>query len=233
MQFGAPSGAMKSSVVAALLLASALVGVQPAWAHGGGAGGEQLPKDVPAVTPDGEKAKADLDAIAGDAAKKKVADTAVTKGKLALGRAHGASLGGDTEGARLLSRVALAWAGAAKAAVRAAETERAADAGETRVVELREKLVRAKALLIENEARKLQLTVEVEKAEQAAKALPRGAAKSTDKPGANKPKPELAKPEAAKPKANAPEKGGDKGGGGPKPTGGNGDGAGTKKKVQP
>lgn len=179
------------------LLAISLLWAGPALGHGGGAGGAQLPKDAPAVTPDGEKAKAELDGLAKDEAKQKVAGEATGKGRAALGRAHGASLAGDTVSAKLLSRVALAWASAAAAAVRASETEAKAGAAETKTIELKEKLVRAKALLAENEARRLQLAAEVQKLEDAAKSSDKAPAKPTK--GADK--------SPAKGSKGAPEKG--------------------------
>ncbi len=78
-------------------------------------------------------------------------------------------MAGDADGARILSRVSLAWAKAATAIVRATETEKRADAAQAKVKDLRDKVERAKALLTETESRKGQLTTEIARAELAAK----------------------------------------------------------------
>lgn len=143
-----------------------------ARAHGGGsAGGAQLPTDPPAVTPDGVKAKAEIQALAAvkDARLSTAIAAAVERARKALGRAHGASLAGDTEGAKILSRVSLAWTKAARAVVRATEAEARADAAQTKVKELKEKLERARTLVTETESRKRQLTTEIARAESEAK----------------------------------------------------------------
>jgi hypothetical protein len=147
--------------------ALALVSMQgfSGTAHAHGAGGAQLPPDAPAVTPDGEKAKAALATASKDAA----AASSVKEGKRALGRAHGASLAGDTEGARLLSRLALAWAEAATSAMKAEASESHATEEETRAHDLDEKLSRAKLTLRETESRKGQLVAEVARVEAEAK----------------------------------------------------------------
>lgn len=152
------------ALVAALLLFQA----EGAYAHGS-SGGMQLPPDPAPVTPDGSKAKAILDALPKDEASAVILQEAAKKARLALGRADGAHLAKDGEGARILSRVALAWAEAASLAVRAAEAEKKATAEETAKRELKEKIERARALLAETEARKLQLTAETQKAELDAK----------------------------------------------------------------
>lgn len=143
-----------------------------AWAHGTGAGGAQLPPDAEPVAPEGKKARELLAALPQDEQSKALTASAVKKSNEAMGRAHGAHLAGDREGAVLLSRVALAWAQAATAAVRAAESERKAATTESKSLELKGKLDRARALLAETEARKLQLAAEVTKAEEAAKSSP-------------------------------------------------------------
>src|SRR5688500_12026808 len=107
------------SIVAVVTIGTTAV-VDPALAHQG-AGGEQLPKDAPAVAPDGEKAKKEIAAVEADPRAAKLGRRALEKARRALGRAHGAHLAGDGDGARLLSRVALAWSGAARAVLRAAD----------------------------------------------------------------------------------------------------------------
>jgi len=150
-------------LVGAVLFGSGLIGAGDAFAHD--AGGAQLPTDPPAVTPDGQKANAELASVSKDDA----AAEAVKEGTRALGRAHGASLAGDVDGARLLSRLALAWANAATTATRAKDAEVAATAEETRAKEVADKLTRAKLTLRETESRKGQLVAEVARVEAEAK----------------------------------------------------------------
>jgi hypothetical protein len=180
---------------AAALALGVLVGAPSlARAHGGGsAGGAQLPSDPPAVTPDGEKAKAEIAALASqkDARLKAAVGAALDKAKKALGRAHGASLAGDAEGAKVLSRVALAWAKAARGVARATETEARADAAQAKVKDLKEKVARAKALVTETESRKRQLATEIARAEADQKKQGAAAAESekrrVDKAAPSKP----------------------------------------------
>lgn len=141
-----------------------------ALAHGGGP--TVLPADAPAVTAEGEKAKAQLAEIAADPDQRSKFARLLAKGERALARAHGAKLATDSEGARLLSNVALAWANAAAAAVRAATSVRAADVLSTKRVELAEKLSRAKSLLAEHDVRRLGLQKEVEISEREAASTP-------------------------------------------------------------
>lgn len=163
--------------------AAALLSSGQAHAHGG-AGGAQLPPDAPAVAPDGEKAKQLLDSIAAsDATAREVAE-----GKRALGRAHGASLAGDRDGSRLLSRLALAWAGAAEAILGAAKAEKAADASEQRAKDAAEKLARAKVMLSETEARRGQLEAELERVRAAEKKAAEDAAVTEKKRVSTPPK---------------------------------------------
>jgi len=173
-----------------------------AYAHGGDAGGAQLPADVEAVTPQGKKAKAQLAALPVDDASKVLVAEPAKKARLALARAHGAHLARDTDGANLLSRVALAWSEAATATLRAADAEKKAGASETRAGELKEKILRARALLAETEARKLQLAAEVASAEERAKKV--GPPRKKDAPKKTPPekrgtkeKPEPAPPRSA------------------------------------
>ena len=122
------------------------------------------------------------------------------KAKVAIARAHGAHLAKDEDGARLLGRVALAWAEAAAAWVRAAEAEKKAAESEGRHKDLKDKIERAKALVAETEARKLQLLSEVAKAEEEAKTAP------PPKPDGKKPKPKdpKAPKKAEEPKVDEP-----------------------------
>lgn len=170
-----------------LALAASAAGAPVALAHGS-AGGVQLPPDAEAVAPEGKKAKELLAALPADAPVRAAIADPVKKAKLALGRAHGAKLAGDEDGARLLSRVALAWAQAARATVQAVQTEKRAADGETRTKTLKEKIARARALLTETEARKLQLTAEVSKAEDASTKPSKNASKDASKPRAGAPK---------------------------------------------
>jgi chromosome segregation ATPase len=165
---------MKRLVPLALTLALAPAVARPSFAQGGGSGGEQLPADAPAVTPDGEKAKAELAALAKDPRSAKLAGAAMGKARAALSRAHGAHLAKDAAGARDLSRVALAWAKAARAVLRANEVEQRAKEAQTKAEDLKERLERAKALLVETEARKAPLSSEIARVEAESK-------RSTDK----------------------------------------------------
>jgi chromosome segregation ATPase len=145
----------------------------PALAHGSSGGG-QLPKDPQPVTKDGEKAKAEIAEVSKDPRAKQAVGSLLDKAKKALGRAHGANAAGDVDGARILSRVSLAWAKASRAALRAADVEKRADAAQAKVRELKEKVERGKALLAETEARKGQLTTEIARAEADAKKVGAG-----------------------------------------------------------
>ncbi len=173
------------------LAALALVSGAPARALAHGEAGAQLPPDPAAVTKDGEKAKAELARVAAAVAAKEMVEPALTNGKKALGRAHGAHLAGDAQGGSLLSRVALAWAQAAAAGLRAFELEAKADKTEQRSVELKSEIERKKGLYVELEARKLSLLSELAKLEQKAAATPAEPAK---------------KPPPAAPKGQAPAK---------------------------
>lgn len=165
------SVAMRSRVALAIMFSFCLD--LPAYAHG--EAGAQLPEDAPAVTKDGEKAKAELarvsaaqvakDGASKEAAPKDLLSEPLAKGNNAIARAHGASLAGDETGAKLLSRVALAWAQAAAATLRAFETEKGAEVAEVKTTGQKDQIQRKKALLVEMEARKLSLTKEVAAAE--------------------------------------------------------------------
>jgi hypothetical protein len=161
------------SLAGAAVLAIALLAPKAAFAQAAADGG-QLPKDPPAVTPDGEKAKTEIADVSKDPRAKEVAGSLLDKARKALGRAHGASLAGDDEGARILSRVGLAWARASRVLLRAADTEKRADAAQAKVRELKDKVERAKLLIAETEARKGQLTAEIARAEADAKKVGSG-----------------------------------------------------------
>jgi hypothetical protein len=138
--------------------------------------GTQLPDDVPAVTDEGARALAALRQLAprADGAPSDAARSIATARK-ALARAHGAHLAGDVAGARRLGRVALAWTVAARAQLAAAAAERASATVEREALELAESRDRARALLVEAQARKGQLGARVEqkkRAVEAAKAPP-------------------------------------------------------------
>ena len=154
------------------LLAIALVACIEARAFAHGDAGAQLPDDAPAVTKEGEKAKAELARVGAAKAPKELLADPLAKGKAAIARAHGASLAGDETGAKLLSRVALAWSQAAAATLRAFESERSADAAETKTTAQKDQIQRKKALLVEMEARKMSLTKELAAVESEAKTAP-------------------------------------------------------------
>ncbi len=167
-----------SLAVLALLVAALAPG--EAAAHGAGGAG-QLPKDAPTVTPEGAKAKGEIEAMEKDPRARTVVARALKSARQALGRAHGAHLVGDGDAARILSRVALAWTRASRAVLRAADAEGRADVAETKAKELKEKLERARALLAETDARRGQLSVEVARAEAGAKLVTAGALESEKK----------------------------------------------------
>jgi hypothetical protein len=183
---------MFSRVVLAITLA-VCVDVR-AFAHGDA--GAQLPDDAPAVTKDGEKAKAELARLGTTEAPKELLADPLKKGKAAIARAHGASLAGDEVGAKLLSRVALAWSQAAAATLRAFQSERGAETAETKTTAQKDQIQRKKALLVEMEARKMSLTKEVAAAEADAKIAPTQKADPAKKKVDKEPKP--AKPPAEK-----------------------------------
>ncbi|MBK8938969.1 MAG: hypothetical protein IPM79_15410 [Polyangiaceae bacterium] len=187
------------ALVVSGLLGGHVLGAPAALAHGG-AGGEQLPPDADPVAPDGVKAKERLASLPSDDTTKALVEAPVKKARLALGRAHGAKLAGDEEGAGLLSRVALGWADSAVALVSAALSETKAAEAETKTKDLKDKLGRARALLAETEARKLQLVASVKKAEEAAKAPPVSVDPAKKKAG------EVAKPSEKKGQPVAPKK---------------------------
>jgi hypothetical protein len=162
-----------------------------------------LPADPPAVSAEGEKAKAALGELASADAIKTVAARAIERGKKALARAHGAKLAKDEDGARLLSRVALAWANAGAAAARAAEVLKSADVLSSSRANLVERLSRARALLAEHDARRLSLAAAVESAEKAA-AERIAAGKGNSKAGEATSKPTTKPATIAGPKSKTP-----------------------------
>lgn len=212
------------AVVLSGLTWGAVLAAPAARAHGG-AGGAQLPPDAEPVTADGAKAKERLASVPADPTTQALVAEPLKSSRLALGRAHGAKLAGDEEGASLLSRVALGWADAAVALVSAALSESRAAEAEGKTQELKGKIERARSLLAETEARKLQLLSSVSKAEAAAKAAPASApsgatAKKKGEEPAKKKGEEATKPQKkaaapappkepakAQPKAPAKEKG--------------------------
>ncbi|NUP06942.1 MAG: hypothetical protein HOW73_12890 [Polyangiaceae bacterium] len=203
---------MRAVVLAlAVLVGGSVAAVaRDARAHGG-AGGAQLPADAEPVTADGKKAKELLAALPADDASKALVADSVKKAKLALGRANGAKLAGDQEGAQILSRLALAWAQTATSTVKAVDTEKRASEAEARTKDRKEKIGRARSLLAETEARKLQLVAEVAKAEEAAKKGPPSKADKDKKPGDKKGEEKKAKPDKKaappdQPQPKAPEK---------------------------
>lgn len=187
---------LRGAAAAALLLVS--LASTAASAHGGG--GSTLPDEVPAVTDEGKRARAILDAL------EPAAHPSPSPGQLApppapsdvhrsmesarsaLSRAHGAHLAGDASGARRLGRVALAWAEAARAQLVAATAERGGAAIEKAAADLATRRVRASAMLVEAQARKGQLGAQIAQkkaAIDAAKAPPpETRAKNEKKPAA-------------------------------------------------
>lgn len=160
-----------SLLIACLALAPVAFAASVARAHDD-SGGAQLPNRAGAVTKEGEAAVTILRAIEANPESLAVAKTQFDKAWRALGRAEGAKLSGDQEGARLLSNLALELAKGADALARAAEAEKQADAAEKQAVALEEKLERTRTLLAETDARRVQVVAEVAKAREAAKSNP-------------------------------------------------------------
>jgi colicin import membrane protein len=191
---------LRGAAAAVLLLL--LVSLAPVSARAHGSGGSTLPAEVPAVTDEGKRARAILDALkpaaspapspgqpAPPAAPADV-QRSIETARTALSRCHGAHLAGDTSGARRLGRVALAWAEAAKAQLTAAAAERAGAAIEKAAADLATRRVRASAMLVEAQARKGQLGAQIAQkkaAIDAAKAPPpESRAKNEKKPAPKK-----------------------------------------------
>jgi hypothetical protein len=150
---------------------AAIAAPSMAFAHGGDdSGGLQLPNDVRTVTPDGARAKEILARIEKDAAASLLVKEPVGKTKRALQRADGASASGDTDGARLLSRLALGHATNASETLRAIDAEKKSNEAQAKTLELRDKLVRTRTLLAETQAQRGQVTAELARAEEDAKA---------------------------------------------------------------
>jgi hypothetical protein len=201
------------SVVALGSLALALASVLPsialpsvALAHGD-SGGAQLPKDAPAVTKDGEEAKAIFKKIEGDPPSLAIVKDTVDKGEKAIARAQGAKLSGDDEGAQLLSRLALGLAKTADATLRAATAEKKASDRETEAVATAEQVTRMKTLLAETQAHASQVAAELAKAQDDAKGAAGGAAKKEEdrlKKDAKKAAGKGAAKDAKAPKDNPP-----------------------------
>lgn len=145
-----------------------------AWAHE--SGGALLPKDVPAVTDEGARAKAMVAEV--QAASKEVpSDVAASlaRTRQALARANGAHATGDARTSRLLGKVALGWAEAAKAQLAATRSERASGEVERAALDLAARRDRGRALVTESQARRGQLTSQIERKKkdiEAAKAPP-------------------------------------------------------------
>ncbi|MFO0547516.1 MAG: hypothetical protein U0271_03955 [Polyangiaceae bacterium] len=150
---------------AALAIFAVVPAAAPRTARAHDDAGARMPANVPAVAPEGEQAKAQVEKIKSDPKAAELAGDAITASEKAIVRAHGAKSSGDEKGSQLLSRVALAWAGAAASIVEAANKEAAADAAEEKLASLKERIERAKALLAETEARRMQLDTEVARAE--------------------------------------------------------------------
>ncbi len=217
-----PRGVGAASAISARPFAARLVGaalvagaVTATWigaptsalAHGGDSGGQQLPLEVHTVSPDGGRALEILTRLEKDAARASIARESIGKSKRALQRADGAAAAGDTEGARLLSRLALAHASAADATLRARDAEAKANQAQTTNAELHDKLVRTKTLLAETQAQRGQIAAELAHAEEEAKA---NAAKAQSKEDARLDKsPDKTKGED-KPKSGQAKRGGEK-----------------------
>ncbi|MFO0617099.1 MAG: hypothetical protein U0414_31170 [Polyangiaceae bacterium] len=197
-----------SAVIACVALASAALVARDARAHDD-SGGTQLPTRAAPVTKDGEAAVALLKAIEASADSLAVAKDQVDRAWKAIARAEGAKLSGDEEGARLLSGLALELARGADALARAAAAEKKADAAEKQAAALQEKLERLRTLLAETDARRVQVTAEVDKARNAEKPPPKTTPPKTTPPKTTPPKTPAtppAKPPQAPPTPAPPAK---------------------------
>ena len=173
---------------AAVALALAFLAPSPAAAHE--SGGAQLPADVPAVTDEGARARVLLRDLAAVKDPPPDAVRAIRTARKALSRAHGAHLAGDGAGARRLGRVALRWAEASKAQLAAATSERRGAAVEREAADLAQSRDRARAMIVEAQARQGQLGAQIAQKKQAidaAKAPPVDAKASKKAGDAKKP----------------------------------------------
>ncbi len=197
-----------------LFAVAAFLVVTRVAAHG--SGGAQLPNDPAAVTDEGARAKAmaaEVRAAAphlpGEAPPADVA-ASLQRTQRALQRASGAHAAGDARTARLLGKVALGWAEAAKAQLAATRAEKASGDVEKAAADLVARRDRGRALITESQARKGQLAAQIERKKhdvEAAKAPKPD--KKPDKKGDAK-KPSQKKPTGDKLPAsdkNAPKKG--------------------------
>jgi hypothetical protein len=90
----------------------------------------------------------------------------IGEARRALDRARGARAAGDEPHGALLDRLAGEWLALGSATLRAVRAENAAGAATKRTVELRTKLERGRALLVEDQARQGRLQAEVRRLEQ-------------------------------------------------------------------
>jgi hypothetical protein len=139
--------------------------VLPSAAHAHGAGGAQLPREPAPVSAEGSRAVELVAALSREPSASAAAKREVEASRTAVARADGAALAGDGEGAKLLSKVALAWAEVARAVVEAAARESVASEAEKRADGARERVARAKTLLEAVDARRRELDREVARAE--------------------------------------------------------------------
>lgn len=211
--------AVRAAPFGILVIASLLGAMPAAAAHE--SGGTQLPQDPAAVTDEGARAKA-IAAEVRAASLHLPADVAASLARTqqALGRANGAHAAGDARTARLLGKVALGWAEAAKAQLAATRGEKASGDVEKAAADLTARRDRGRALITEAQARKGQLASQIEakkhavelakapkpdKAPKLDKAAPKKSAgeKAPAKPSVDKP---AAKPSGDKPPSKPAEK---------------------------
>lgn len=204
-----------------MAVALALLVLAPSAASAHESGGAMLPADVPAVTDEGARAKVLLRELAAVKDPAPDAARAIGTARKALSRAHGAHLAGDAAGARRLGRVALRWAEASKAQLAAATAERRGAAIEREAADLSQARDRARAMIVEAQARKGQLGAQIAQKKQAIDAAkaPPADAKAATKPSGKKPDapkgggPKTDAPKGSGPKTDAPKGSGAKPGG--------------------
>lgn len=181
------------------LLAAAIFLAVPAVAHAHDGGGGKLPPDPAPVAEEGKRAKTILDRVASDTESLPAVKPLVDAGRKSLARAYAAHLASDAIAAQHLSKVALAQASAAEAALGSAKAEAKAKAIQDRVAALRAKTKELRAAVTELETERAQLRLEIDKRREAEKTRrATDTKKELDDAGKRKAKPKSDKKEKKK-----------------------------------
>lgn len=149
-----------SVALAVVVGASTLTGA-PASAHADPTG--RLPPDPKPVAEEGKRAKTIVDRLAADAETAAVVKPLLESAKKALQRAYAASLAGDADASRELSKIALAEATAAEATASSAKAEAKATQVAARVATLKTRAKEVKAAVDELEVERTRLRLEIDK----------------------------------------------------------------------